>query len=166
MVSILDRWRRRTYLRDLGDAARFLGVLKFFYFLAAIGVGVWLWGTAYRLPPPDLVYGFCLLVIFTHGFLATTSRPVLWATLAAAAQTLYVVRAFLARDWPYFGLFWMLLLWAGVRAAQQVERILATFPQLSTEARRLPWRMFWFVVLILGIAITLLFLAEYWWWIT
>jgi hypothetical protein len=165
-VTILNGWKRRTYRRELDGAARFLGILKVLYFLAAVGIGVWLWFVHNRLSPPDLVYGFCLLGIFVHGFLATTSRPVLWATLAAAAQTLYVLRVFLAGDVPYLGLFWMALLWAGVGAARQVERILVTFPELRTEARRQPWRTFWFVVLTVGIGFLFLSLVSFFsgWW--
>jgi hypothetical protein len=163
VVSILDRWRRRVYERDLAGAANFLGVLKACYLFAAIGTGVWLWGVFGTPRTLDRVYGFCLLIIFMHGFLATTSRPVLWATIAAVAQTLYVLRVVAAGGVPVFGFLWMSLLWGGVQAAQQVERIVKNFPQLSAQARRLPWRMACFVILVFGVSFLLPLLAALWW---
>jgi hypothetical protein len=165
-VTILHKWRRRTYPRELDRAARFLGILKVFYFLAAIGIGVWIWFVAWSLSPPDLVYALCLAAIFVLNVLATTSHPILWATVAAAVQTLHVLRVLLTREVPYFGLCWMILLWAGVGAARKVESVLTVFPELRTEARRLPWRTFWFVVLSVGAGGLLLFLLDYLgWWI-
>lgn len=162
-MPLLDRWKRRVYHRDLAGAANFLGLLKVGYLFAVIGTGVWLLGVFGAPRGWARVYGICLLVIFTHGFLATTSRPVLWATVAAAAQTIYVVRVLATGGEPWFGSVWMLLLWGGVRAAREVERILAAFPELRAKARRMPWRTFWFVALTFGIAFLFMFLISWWW---
>ncbi|MHC4547494.1 MAG: hypothetical protein ACYTEZ_01850 [Planctomycetota bacterium] len=151
-----QRVLRRFHHRDLAGAAQLLGILKFFHFVGVCVLGVWIAATRHELWTSEGLYRLCLLGILLHGFFDLTARPVLWMTLAAAAQTLYVARAFLEGRLPLFGIWWLLFLWGGVVAAQQVERVLADFPQLRTVARREPWRTFRRILIPLAVLVFVL----------